>query len=316
MRKKVVVLGGGTGMSYLLRGLKDFPLDLTAVITVSDNGRSTGALRDEFHMPAVGDIRKVMTSLSGADTDIKRLIEYRFKTFSDLDGHPIGNLLLVGMYNLTGSLAQSISVLGDFLDVKNKVLPLSEDNLTLVAETDNGEIIEGESEITEAKKKYKKIFYKEKPKVLSEVLKSIKEADFIIISMGSLCTSILPHLICKDVVNAIDSSDAKVLYICNAMTQPGETDHFGVSDHVKLLNSYLKKKKVSAVIASNSVISKEIIDKYHTEEEKEQVFIDSDQIHEMNCELFEGDLITLADGTLKHDSLKLATMVFSYVMRD
>lgn len=316
MYKKVVVLGGGTGMSYLLRGLKDFPLDITAVITVSDNGRSTGTLRDEFHMPAVGDIRKVMTSLSSADTNIKDLIEYRFNTFSDLDGHPIGNLLLVGMYNLTGSLAQSISVLGKFLGVKTSVLPLSEDNLTLMAETVDGEIIEGESEITEAKKKYKRIFYKEKPKVLNSVIKTIKEADFVIISMGSLCTSILPHLICKDVVNEIDSSKAKVLYICNAMTQPGETDHFGVSDHVKLLNSYLKKKKVEAVIASNSTISEEIINKYHSEEEKEQVYIDRKKVEDMNCELLEGDLITLADGTLKHDSLRLATMVFSYVMRD
>ena len=316
MYKKVVVLGGGTGMSYLLRGLKDFPLDITSVITVSDNGSSTGTLRNEFHMPAIGDIRKVMTSLSGMDQNIKDLMEYRFETSSDLNGHPIGNLILVGMYNITGSLKESIDVLGKLLNLKNRVLPLSEDNLTLMAEDIDGEVIEGESEITEAHKKYKRLFYKEEPNVLKEVIETIKDADFIILSMGSLFTSVLPHLICKDVVNAIDKSDAKVLYICNAMTQPGETDNFGVSDHVKLLNSYLNKKKVVAVIASDSIINDNIIKKYRTEEEKERVFIDKENIENINCELLEGDLITLKDGTLKHDSLKLATMVFSYIMRD
>lgn len=316
MYKKVVVLGGGTGMSYLLRGLKDFPLDITSVITVSDNGSSTGTLRHEFHLPAVGDIRKVMTSLSGTDQNIKDLMEYRFDTFTDLNGHPIGNLILVGMYNITGSLKESIAILGKLLNLKSKVLPLSEDNLTLMAESINGEIIEGESEITDAHKRYKRLFYKEKPKVLKDVITSLEDADFIILSMGSLCTSVLPHLICEDVVNAIDKSKAKLLYICNAMTQPGETDNFGVSDHVNLLNSYLNNKKIDAVIASNSKISDEVINKYHTEEEKERVFIDNKNIEDIGCELLEGDLITLKDGTLKHDSLKLATLVFSYVMRD
>ena len=316
MYKKVVVLGGGTGMSYLLKGLKDFPVDITAVITVSDNGRSTGSLRNEFHIPAVGDIRKVMSNLSEVDSNVQSLMEYRFNTSSDLDGHSIGNLILVGMYNITGSLKESINVLGKLLGVKHKVLPLSEDNLTLMAETEDGEIIEGEEEITYAKKKYKREFYKEKPTVLPEVISAINEADCIILSMGSLYTSVLPHLICSDVVDAINNSKAKLLYICNAMTQPGETDNFGVSDHLKLLHKYINGRKMDAVVVSNSKISEEIITKYRVAEEKDQVFIDRDKVQDMGVELLEGDLITLNDGTLKHDSLKLSTVVFSYVMRD
>lgn len=316
MYKKVVVLGGGTGMSYLLKGLKDFPVEITAVITVSDDGKSTGALRSEFNIPAVGDIRKVMSNLSGVDANIKKLIEYRFDTFSDLDGHALGNLLLVGMYNITGNLKESISVLGKLLDVKHKVLPLSEDSLTLMGETYSGEIIEGEANITASKNRYKRVFYKQKPKVLKDVIDSIKDCDCIILSMGSLYTSILPHLICDKLVDAINKSSAKLLYLCNAMTQPGETDDFGVSDHIKLIHKYLKVRKLDAVIASNTHICKEIIDKYRVDEEKDPVYIDRDKIEKMGVELLEGDLITLKDGTLKHDSLKLSTMVFSYVMRD
>ena len=161
MNKKVLVFGGGTGLSYLLNGLKNFPLDITCVIPVSDNGSSTGKLRKEFNTPAVGDIRKVITSLSQIDEPIKKMLEYRFNTSSDLDGHAVGNLILTSMLDITGSLKDSISCLSKLLDVKHKVLPLSEDNnLQLVGEDKDGNIIEGESEITKAHKKYKKIYYK------------------------------------------------------------------------------------------------------------------------------------------------------------
>ena len=142
MKKKVVVFGGGTGLSFLLKGLKQFPVDIIAVISVSDDGRSTGKLREEFLMPAMGDIRQVLANLSDADDEIKDLLEYRFDTYSDLDGHPVGNLMMVAMYNMTGSLRESIKVLSSFLGVNHKVLPLSEDYLTLTCETMDGDIIE------------------------------------------------------------------------------------------------------------------------------------------------------------------------------
>ena len=239
MYKKVVVMGGGTGISYLLKGLKDFPVDITAVITVSDNGRSTGKLRKEFHTPAVGDIRKVITSLSGIDEPIKKMMSYRFNTFSDLDGHAVGNLILTSMLDITGSLKDSIASLSKLLDVRHTVLPISEDsNLTLMGKDLDGNIIEGEEEITMARRQFEKIYYKEEPKVLPEVLTALKEADLIIFSMGSLYTSVLPNVMCKEVKAVLKEAKAPIMYLCNVVTQPGETDDFTVSDHVKLLNRY------------------------------------------------------------------------------
>lgn len=243
MNKKVVVFGGGTGIGNLLEGLKLFPVDITAVISVSDNGSSTGKLREEFHMPAIGDIRKAIVSLANIDTNIKNLLSYRFETYSDLNGHPIGNLILTGMYNITGNLKQSVETLCDFLNVKSKVLPLSEDNLTLIGKTITGEEVKGESQITSCNKKFKNFYYEKEPKVLPEVIESVKNADLIIFSMGSLYTSILPHILCKELITAIDESNCKVMYTCNAVTQPGETDHFKVSHHIKVLNKYLGTKK-------------------------------------------------------------------------
>ena len=316
MYKKVVVLGGGTGISYLLKGLKDFPLDITAVITVSDNGRSTGKLRKEFHTPAVGDIRKVISSLSNIDKPIKEMMEYRFNTSSDLDGHALGNLVLTAMLDITGSLKESIASLSKLLDVKHTVLPISEDSsLTLMGLDKDGNIVEGESEITEANRQFEKIFYKEEPKVLKEVLDALQNADLIIFSMGSLYTSILPNIICKEVKEVLTKTKAPIMYLCNVVTQPGETDGFNVSDHVKLLNRYLENKKIDAVIASNTEIDKDIAMKYSTAEQKEPVKIDYENIEKIGVELIEDDLIVVEDNILRHNSLKLSSIIFSYLMR-
>ena len=317
MKKKVVVLGGGTGISFLLRGLKDFPIDITAIITVSDNGRSTGKLRQEFHIPAVGDIRKVITNLSGIDEPIKEMMSYRFKTSSDLDGHAVGNLILTAMLDITGSLKESIAHLSKLLDVKHTVLPISEDrDLTLMGEDVKGNIIEGEEEVTKSENKIKKIFYKNEPKVLPEVLEAIKEADLIIFSMGSLYTSVLPNIICKDVKKAFNEAKAPIMYLSNLFTQPGETDGFTVGDHVKLLDRYLDKKKVNVVIANNTKISEKMAKKYETEEQKDPVLIDYAELEKIGVELIEDDLIIKdEDHTLKHNSLKLSSLIFSYLMR-
>lgn len=315
MHKKITIFGGGTGISFLLRGLKEFPVDITAVITTSDNGSSTGELRKEFSIPAVGDIRQVITNLSNIDSDIKKLMEYRFNTTSDLNNHAIGNLIFTGLLDITGSLKKTIEEISKLLDVRHTVLPLSEDCLTLVGKTVDGEIIEGETAITKAHKKYKKIYYKEEPHVLPEVLEAIKNADLIIFSMGSLYTSILPHVISKEIKKAIKEAKAKKMYICNAVTQPGETDNFTVSDHIKLLNHYIGKNSINVVVASNSKISRDIVDKYSTEEQKDLVLIDDEELLKLGVEIIAEDLITLEDGTIKHDSLKLSATVFNYIMR-
>lgn len=317
MYKKVLIFGGGTGLSHVLRGLKDFPIDITAVITVSDNGRSTGKLRKEFNTPAVGDIRKVITNLSGIDPEIKKMLEYRFNTTSDLNGHTVGNLILTSMLDITGSLKDSIKHLSTLLDVRHKVLPISEDaNLTLVGKSVDGKIIEGEEQITKSNLKFERIMYKDEPNVLPEVISAIKEADLIIFSMGSLYTSLLPNIICKKVIQELDKSHAKIMYICNAVTQPGETDNFKVSDHVKLINKYIDKRNVDVVIASNTKIDKEIAEKYETEEQKDPVIIDKEELDKIGVELIEADLIKVDDNVLRHDSLKLASLIMSYIMRD
>lgn len=315
MNKKIAVLGGGTGLSALLKGLKNFPVDITAIITVSDDGKSTGKLRNEFNIPAVGDIRKVISNLSEIDEDIIKLIEYRFKTSSDLDGHALGNLILVAMLNMTGNLKGSIAALAKLFDVRHTVLPLSEDYLTLMGETLDGEIIEGEDNITKANQRYKRIFYKEEPHVLPEVIDAIMNADLVIISMGSLYTSVLPNLICSSIKKAINNTNADVMYVCNAMTQPGETDDFTVSDHLNVLIDCLGDNSIDVVIASNSEIEKGTLEKYRRKEEKDPVLVDLDEIEKMGSELIVDDILTIQDGTIRHNSLKLASIIFSYMMR-
>lgn len=314
-KKKVVILGGGTGSSRILMSLKDLPLDITAVITVSDDGRSTGILRKEFTVPAMGDIRKVLSNLSTLPDEVKEVMEYRLSTYSDLNNHSIGNLILTAYLKKTGSMQKSIERLSELLQVKHTVLPLSEDNLTLMGETVDGEIIEGEEEITKSGKKYKKIFYKEEPHVLTKVIEKINEADLVIISIGSLYTSILPHLICKDIVKALNETTAKVMYVCNAMTQPGETDGFGVSDHVETLEKYIGKGTIDVVVASNTVINEEMLKKYETEEQKDQVRIDKENMKDKKYELIEENLLTTEEGKITHNSLKLSSVIFSYLMR-
>ena len=237
MNKKVVVLGGGTGQSSLLRGLKLFPLDITAVVTVADDGKSTGKLRKEFNIPGVGDIRRVLISLSETEEVVEKLVDYRFKTDSDLDGHSIGNIILTALIDLYGDLTTAVKEISKMLNLKGKVYPLTNDNVVLMGKMNNGKTIEGEHNITESQLNIKKVFYKKEPQINKEVLREIEDSDLIILSMGSLYTSIIPNLISKQIIKAIDSSKAKIMYVCNIMTQPGETDDFKVSDHINVLNS-------------------------------------------------------------------------------
>lgn len=314
-RKKVVVIGGGSGTSALLKGLKYFPVDITAIISVADNGKSTGRLRKEFSIPAIGDIRKVLNNLSTLPDEIKNVMEYRMSTSSDLNGHSMGNLILTSYYQQTKSLKKSIENYSKLLKVEHKVIPISEDCLTLMGETTDGKIIEGQAEIMFANEKYKRIFYKDNPTVFPEVFDEIAKSDLIILSMGSLYTSILPNLICNDVPEAIKNSKAKVMYICNAMTQPGETDGFTVSDHINTLEKYLGTNTINTVIVSDSILPQEILEKYAKNEEKSFVKIDYDNLKKGNYEVIEDDLLTTEDGTIKHDSLKLSSIIFSYLIR-
>lgn len=315
-KKKVVILGGGTGLSFLLKGLKMYPLDITAIVSVCDDGSSTGRLREEFNTPAVGDIRKVIVALSETEPLVEELLHYRFKTSSDLNGHAVGNLLLTAMANITGNMSDGIESLGKVLNLKGKVVPLTEDNVTLVGNMEDGSIVEGEHHITQCEKKIVSVSYKEKPVVTEEALRAIRDADSIILSMGSLFTSIIPNLICEEIIEEIDKSKADITYVCNIMTQPGETDDFTVSDHIKLLNSYLGKKKISKVIVNNDELDKEIVKKYETLEEKDQVIFDKEELEEMNVKIIEDDLIKYENQVIRHNTLKLAFYIFSELIKD
>jgi len=313
MNKKVVVFGGGTGLSTLLRGLKLYPIEITAIVSVCDDGSSTGKLREEFHIPAVGDIRKVLISLSEDEPLIKDLLDYRFKTSSDLNGHAIGNLLLAATTNMTGSVSKGIESLSKIFKLKGKILPLTDENITLKALMDDGDIVTGEHNITEDKRKISKVFYDKSPKANKDAIKAIKEADLIVLSMGSLFTSILPNLICNDIIKAIDNSNAKILYICNMMTQPGETDNYKVSDHIEIINDYLGNRKVNAVIANSGKISNKIVKKYETSEQKNPVLVDIKT--SKNIDVIEDNLVIIKDEVIRHDYILLGYHVFSYLLK-
>ena len=253
--KKVVIFGGGSGLSQILKGLKLFPLDITAVVSVLDNGSSTGSLREEFSIPAVGDITKVLLAMSTESKGVVDLFNYRFSKESSLNNHSIKNLIMTALLEMKGDFAHSLPILCDLLDVKGTILPLTEDNADLIGITRKGERIVGEAEITEARSKIVDLEYSKKIKVTPKVLEAIKKADLIVFSSGSLITSIMPNIIVPEIQEAIQNAKAKKLYICNMLTQPGETDNFKVSDHVKFIEQYIGEGQINAVIANSSKIT-------------------------------------------------------------
>ena len=312
--KRVVILGGGTGQSTLLRGLKQFPIDISAVVSVCDDGRSTGRLREEFNIFAVGDIRKVIVSLSETEPLFEELLNYRFETTSDLNGHTVGNLLLTALSNISGNMQEGIEMIGKVLKIKGKVLPFTLDSPTLIGKMEDGSIIRGEHYITESPLKIKDVYYEEDVKVNPSVLKAIDEADLIILSMGSLYTSIIPDLLSKKMISVIDKSKAKILYVCNMMTQPGETDDFKVSNHVEVLNRYLGKKKISYVIANDGVIPEDMLYKYANEEQKDEVVLDRENLSDVK--LITGNYVTISDNTIRHKVDKLSVDIYNILLED
>ena len=312
MMKKIVILGGGTGQSTLLRGLKHFPVDISAVVSVCDDGRSTGRLREEFNTFAVGDIRKVIAALSETEPLFEELLNYRFNTTSDLNGHTVGNLLLTALSNITGNMQEGIETIGKVLKIKGKVLPFTLDSPTLIGKMKDGTIIKGEHNITESECQIERVYYENDVKVNKNVLNAIKEADLILLSMGSLYTSIIPNLLSKELIKTIDKSKAKIMYVCNMMTQPGETDDYKVSDHIKVLNKYLGKKKVDIIIANNGKIPKKILNKYATEEQKDQVIFDKENLKDIK--LIAGNYVTIENNIIRHQVNKLSVDIYKYLI--
>ena len=311
--KNVVVFGGGTGLSHLLSGLKLFPVNVTAIISVADNGKSTGTLKRELNIPAVGDIGKVMLTMSNADKDLIDLISYRFNNPSLLN-HPIRNMMLAALIEQKGNLTDAIDFMCKLLKINGRILPITEDKIELIGIMEDNSKIIGESNITKSSKRIKDIKYDTKFNVNIEVIKSIKDADLIIFSPGSLYTSILPHIVIPEIKDAINMSKAKKMYVANLFTQPGETDDFKVSDHIKIIKKYINN--IDAVIANDKKIPLKTRQKYLREEEKDQVKIDKKEIEKLNTKIISDNLyhFSRVDGTIKHDSLKTSYLIFSYLM--
>ena len=311
--KKVTIFGGGTGMSTLLKGLKEFPLDITSVVSVCDDGKSTGKLRKEFNIPAMGDIRRVMISLSETEPLMEKLLNYRFSSNSELNEHTVGNLLLTAGTQITGNLSDGIKSISKVLNLKGKVIPFSEDNIVLSAIMEDGSIVNGEHYITESPLKIKKVYYETEPEICDEVFDSIDESDLIILSMGSLYTSIIPNLLSKKIIEKLDKTSAKIMYVCNMVTQPGETDDFKVSDHLKVLNSYLGTHKIDIVVANTGSIDKKVAEKYSTLEQKDPVLFDEENIA---CNTILNNYVTINDGVIRHNVEKLSLDIYSYLVNE
>lgn len=312
--KKIVILGGGSGLSQLLKGIKLFPVEITAVVTVADSGASTGRLRKELQIPAVGDITKVMVSMADVDKDVVDLLNYRFTKSKTLGNHSVKNLLLTALLDLKGSFDDAIPILGKMLDLKGIVLPLTEDNINLVGITEDNKKVYGEENVTKCASKIKRLEYDKEFNVNPKIIKALHEADLIVFSSGSLLTSIIPHLIDKTLVREIVNAKADKMYICNLFTQPGETDNFTVMDHINVLESYLGKETIDVVIANNTIMSSRLVSKYRNEEQKDPVILDVSEFEGRNTEIISDKLFMIEDDVYRHDSLKTAYLMFSYLM--
>lgn len=309
---KVVVIGGGTGLSTMLRGLKKYTSHITAIVTVGDDGGGSGKIREDLGMLPPGDIRNCILALADTEPLMEDLLQYRF-TEGSLKGQCFGNLFLAAMAGISENFEDAVQKMSSVLAVKGKVLPVTLDDMKLVAELENGEIIEGESkipsEVIVRKTSIKKLAIKPiDAKPLEEAIKSINGADVIIMGPGSLYTSIIPNLLVKGIPEAICKSPAKKVYISNVMTQPGETDGFKVSNHLKVLMDYGVAGNIDYVIANNGIIPSDIKEKY-ARENAELVVLDYENINNLNVKIIEADLIKITKRYVKHNADKLAELI-------
>ena len=310
--KKVVIFGGGTGLSCILSGLKLFPIDVTTVIAVSDNGSSTGKLKEELNIPAVGDVGKVLLSMANVDEDFIDLLSYRFEKGS-LNNHPVRNIVLAALIDLKGNLTEATKYMCKLLDIKGTVLPLTGEKIDLVGESTGKEYF-GEEAVSRNIRNISRLTYDHDIKIEQEIQEKIGEADLIIFSAGSLYTSIIPHLLAPEVRNALEETRAPLLYISNLVTQPGETDIQSVSQHVEVLNEYLGSRKIDLVVANNGTVDEEVRERYLSSENKRIVQVDHDTLEKMGVQVIEDDIFCIENEKIRHNALKTAFLIFSYLM--
>ncbi|TFB24341.1 YvcK family protein [Filobacillus milosensis] len=308
---KVVVIGGGTGLPVLLRGLRQFPVNLTAIVTVFDDGGSTGRLREDLSIPAPGDIRKVIASMSDVEPTLMKLFQHRFENGNGLSGHSLGNLILAGMTSITGDFYKGIKEISRVFNVKGRIYPIANANMYLKAEFIDGTVVRGESNIPKVGKRIKRVFY-DPPQIqpLPEAVQAIKRAEMIVIAPGSLYTSIIPNLLAPEIKQALKEAKAQKYYICNIMTQYGETSGYKASDHIEALHRHVGVPFIDEIVVHSETINPTIKAGY-AKEKAEPVICDGDALFDQGVTVLKGDIASLhSDGTLKHDEHKIAKLLY------
>ncbi|MDJ0536392.1 MAG: YvcK family protein [Xenococcaceae cyanobacterium MO_207.B15] len=311
---KIVALGGGTGLSTLLRGLKQYSNNITAIVTVADDGGSSGRLRREIGVLPPGDIRNCLAALADEEKLLTELFQYRFEAGDGLVGHSFGNLFLTAMSEITGDLEQAIAASSQVLAVRGKVLPATLSDVSLWAELEDGRLIQGESNIPEAQGRIRNIgCVPANPPALPAAITAIKEAEYIIIGPGSLYTSIIPNFLVPEIRQAIASSTAPRIYVCNIMTQPGETEGYTVGDHIKAMDHISQQKLFDAVLVHRKSPSSKSLQRY-AQDNSHPVYVDREEIAKL------GRRVVLANvmeedqdiGFVRHDPYKLARVLLRW----
>lgn len=318
---KIVVIGGGHGLGTLLMGLKECTTNLIAVVTVADSGGSTGRLREEFDVQAPGDIRNCIVSLADAPSLMGELFQFRFSKDSELKGHNFGNLFITAMTQLTGDFKKAVEESSKVLAIRGKVIPSTLDKVTLVAEYEDGSTVAGEAQIPEKELPIKKVHLELKNrehsreiKATLEAIEAIKAADIVVVGPGSLYTSILPNLVIKGISRALAESSAVKVYVCNVMTQHGETDNYTASGHLKALISHTNPRIIEYCIINNTTPKEEMLAKYR-QEKAFPIKSDSAEIKRMGYKPVEGNIISTIDF-VRHDPEKLARIIVELHRRE
>lgn len=316
---KVVALGGGTGLSTMLRGIKEYTENISAIVTVADDGGSSGRLREDLNIPAPGDIRNCVVALADAESILKRLFRYRFPC-GKLKGHSFGNLFLAAMTEVTGDFESAIEHMSSVLAVKGCVLPVTKDNVDIKAHLCDGSVVFGESNIPrECLCRHSSVDYIETEpkhiKAFDKCIEAINNADVILYGPGSLYTSIIPNLLADGICTAIQKSHAKKIYICNVMTQPGETDGYTAFDHAKAIISHAGADIIDICIANNGSVCSEIAERYR-KQGAGLIELDSDKFKNAGIELIDDNLIYIDENEkVRHDYMRLAEIITQISMQ-
>ncbi len=310
---KIVAVGGGTGLSVLLSGLKEYTSNITAIVTVADDGGSSGRLRQQFDILPPGDIRNCLVALADAPTLMRDLFQFRFDTASsELSGHSFGNLFITVMTRLTGDFEKAIKETSKVLALRGQVIPSTLNNVTLVAQHKDGSTTEGENKIPKARIPISRVSLRPaRSQATPEAMKAIEEAQIIILGPGSLYTSIIPNLLIKGITDSIAASPAVKVYVCNVMTQPGETDGYKVSDHIKTLTSHSHPRVIDYCVANSGEIPAGILERYR-QQNSYPVVNDRENIESMGYRLIEDDFV-VSDDVVRHDPLKLAKIILGFI---